>query len=67
MKHEIPTSKTRSGKKNQLPEENIKFQELGDTYDNWMNLGNDGKQNDAQKKVTKKGKKTKMFFRDKNE
>lgn len=41
FKHEIPSHNTRVNKKPK--EDEVEFHQLGDTYDNWMNHGNDGK------------------------
>lgn len=62
VEHEIPTSKTRGGKKNLLTDDNMNYEQLGNTYDNWMDRGNNGSTVVAQKKVPKKGKQKKMFF-----
>lgn len=41
FKHDIPSHNTRIRKK--VKDEEVKFNQLGETYENWMNLGNDGK------------------------
>lgn len=75
VKHQIPATRTRKQKKNQTQEEEVKFDELSNTYENWKSKGNDGtstkkatksanEENIAQK--VKKPSKSKLFFNKQN-
>lgn len=75
--HQIPTRRTRNQKKVQSQEDQITFDELSNTFDNWKARGNDGlspiKENQKATKQrldnSQKGKKVpkpKMFFNKQN-
>lgn len=77
VKHQIPTRRTRNPKKMQIQEEQITFDELSNTFDNWKARGNDGSSSIKEnKKATKQGldnsqkckkvPKSKMFFNKQN-